>query len=263
MVTQPVYWEFVDYRQFDFRLLSVCALCLFSAACVQEERPDHASADKLPFGQVLEPREDEPLTGPFAIRGWALSENGIQQVAIYEDRVFLANAKLGLSSPEAHDAQPSFPGSANAGWRFDADPGIFTSARHELTVQARSKTGAIRELASLKVVIGTPFGKMDEPENGRQIVEPFPIRGWAISEHGVDQVIIYVDGKFFANPRLGVERPDIKAAFPRAKDNFTSGWHFDATPAMFTPGTHEIVARVRSKGGVVRELGKAQVNIGR
>lgn len=251
----------MDYRRFDLRVLCVCALCLFSAACVQEEKPDHSSADKLPFGQVLEPREDEPINGPFAIRGWALSENGIQQVTIYEDRIFLANAKLGLSSPEAQKAQPNFPGSANAGWRFDTDPGIFTSARHELTVQARSKTGAVRELASLKVVIGTPFGKLDEPEDGREIAGPFPIRGWAISEHGVDQVIIYVDGKFFANPRLGVERPDIKVAFPKAKDNFTSGWHFDATPAMFTPGKHEIVALVRSKGGAVRELGKAKVYI--
>lgn len=253
----------MDDRHFNLHVLGACALCVLSAACVQEEKPDHSSADKLPFGQVLEPKEDEPITGPFAIRGWALSENGIQQVEIYEDRVFLANARMGLSSPEAQDAQPSFPGSANAGFRFDADPGIFTSARHELTVQARSKTGAVRELASLKVVIGTPFGKMDEPEDGRQIAEPFPIRGWAVSEHGVDQVMIYVDGKFFANPRLGVERPDIRAAFPRAKDNFTSGWHFDATPAMFTPGRHEIVARVRSKGGVVRELGKAKVNIRR
>lgn len=254
----------MDSRRFnDIRLLSVFALCLLSAACIGEERPDHSAADKLPFGQVLEPREDQPITGPFAIRGWALSENGIQQVAIYEDRIFLANAKLGLSSPEAQTAQPNFPGSANAGWRFDADPGIFTSARHELTVQARSKTGAVRELASLKLVIGTPYGKLDDPVDGRQITEPFAIRGWAISEHGVDQVSIYVDGKFFANARLGVERPDIKAAFPKATDNLTSGWHFDATPAMFTPGKHEIVVRVRSKGGAVRELGKSIVHISR
>jgi len=253
----------VGDRQFPFRFLSVCAAGLLLAACVQEEKPDHFSADKLPFGQVLEPREDEPITGPFAIRGWALSENGIQQVAIYEDRNFLANARLGLSSPEAQKAAPDFPGSAHAGWRFDADPGIFTSATHELTVQARSKTGAVRELASLKLIIGTPYGKMDEPKDGGQIDGPFHIRGWAISEHGVDQVIIYVDGKFLGNPRLGMERPDVKAAYPKARDNLTCGWQFDATRAMFTPGKHEIVVRVRSKGGEVRQVGKATVNIGK
>ncbi len=252
----------MDYRPFDRTLLTLCVLCLFSAACVQEEKPD-SSSDKLPFGQVIEPRDEQPINGPFAIRGWALSENGIQQVAIYEDRIFLAYAKLGLSSPEAQKAHPDFPGSANAGWRFDADPGFFTSARHELTVQARSKTGAVRELASVNVVIGTPFGLMDEPEDGRHIAGPFPIRGWAVSENGLDQVMIYVDGKFFANPRLGVERPDIKAAFPNAKGNVTAGWHFDATPAMFTPGKHEIAAQARSKGGAVRDLGKANVYIDR
>ena len=47
-----------------------------------------------------------------------LSENGIQEVAIYEDRNFLAAAKLGLSSPEAQKAHPNFTGSAKAGWRF-------------------------------------------------------------------------------------------------------------------------------------------------
>jgi hypothetical protein len=30
---------------------------------------------------------------------------------------------------------------------------------------------------------------------------------------------------------------------------------------MFTPGEHEIAARARSKGGVVRELGKVKVKI--
>lgn len=249
--------------RFHFPALGVCALLLFSAACVQDEKPAHSSDDKLPFGQVFEPRENQAIEGPFAIRGWALSENGIQQVAIYEDRSFLAYAKLGLSSPEAQRAQPNFPGSANAGWRFDTDPGIFTSAVHELTVQARSKTGAVRELASLKLIIGTPFGKMDKPEDGAQITGPFPIGGWAVSELGVDQVMIYVDDKFFANPSLGRQRPDVRAVFPKAKDSVTSGWQLDAAPAMFTPGEHEIVARVRSRGGSVRELGRAKVNIRR
>jgi hypothetical protein len=253
----------VDYRRFVLPILTVCALCLFCEGCLKEEPPGHPPADKLPFGEVLEPKKDELVRGAFGIRGWALSENGIQQVAIYEDRIFLADARLGESSPEAQKAQPNFPGSANAGWRFDADPGIFTSGEHELTVQARSKTGAVRELASWKVVIGTPYGRMDAPVDERQISEPFEIRGWAISEHGVDQVIIYVDGKFFANPRLGLERPDVKAAYPQARDGLNSGWRFDATPAMFTPGPHEIVARVKSKAGVERELGRAKVTIRR
>jgi len=252
----------VAYWRFDsFRLLGVCALCLFQGACVREEGPDHSSADKLPFGQMLEPRVDAAVVGPFAFRGWALSENGIQQVAIYEDRIYLASARLGLSSPEARKAQPDFPGSATAGWQFDADPSIFTSGKHELTVQARSKTGAVRELASWTVIIGTPFGKLDEPRDGAEISGPFRIHGWAISEHGVDQVAIFVDGKVFANARTGFERPDVQAAFPKAKDGLTSGWRYDATPAMFTPGEHEIAVRVTSKAGAVHETGKVKVKI--
>ena len=252
-----------DHR-FRVYLLTVCSFCFLSIACIRQESPGTLkSADTLPFGQVLEPQPDQVINGPFAVRGWALSENGIEQVAIYEDRIFLASAKLGLSSPEVQKEHPDFPGSAKAGFRFDADPGIFTSTKHELTVQARSKTGAVRELASLRVVIGTPVGRMDDPADGRKISGPFEIRGWALSEAGVDRVDILVDGKFFANPRLGVERPDIKAAFPKARDNFTAGWHFDATPAMFTPGAHEIVASARSKGGSVRELGKSKVTIER
>ena len=230
---------------------------------MRPEKIARASKDELPFGQVLEPNPDHTITGPFAIRGWALSKNGIQQVAIYEDGTFLADARLGQSSPEAQTAQPSFSGSANAGWVFDADPAIFTSGIHELTVQARSKTGAIRNLASWKLVIGTPFGHMDVPVDGQRIAAPFSIRGWAVSEHGVDQVMIYVDGSFFANSHLGLARPDVPTVFPKAKDGATSGWLFDAAPSMFTPGEHEIVARARSKSGIVRELGKVKVNIQR
>ena len=254
----------MDYRRSYAPLLTVCSFCLLTNACIRQESPGNLkSADTLPFGQVFEPVPDQVINGPFAVRGWALSENGIDQVAVYEDRIFLASARLGLSSPEAQKEHPDFPGSATAGFRFDADPGIFTSAKHELTIQARSKTGAVRELASLRLVIGTPFGKMDDPVDGRQISGPFAIRGWAVSEAGVDQVDILVDGKFFVHPRLGVERPDIQAAFPKASGNFTAGWHFDATPGMLAPGEHEIVARVRSKGGSERELGKAKITIQR
>jgi N-acetylmuramoyl-L-alanine amidase len=253
----------VDYRQFDFRVLSVCVLCLFSVACLKRENAFDSSADELPFGEVVQRTQDQPFEGPFVIRGWALSENGIQQVSIYEDRLFLADAKLGLSSPEAQKAQPNFPGSANAGWRFEADTGIFTRGTHELTVQARSKTGAVRELASWKVIIATPFGKMDQPVAGRQIAEPFAIRGWAISEGGMDQVMIYVDGKLLGNAHLGLERPDVNTVYPRARDSLTSGWQFEATPVMFTPGEHEISAKALSESGSVSELGKAKVYIRR
>jgi hypothetical protein len=258
-----LYWQFVDRRRFNLRVFSVCVLCLLCAACVKHENAFDSSVDELPFGEVLERTPDQPFEGHFVIRGWALSENGIQQVSIYEDRLFLADAKLGLSSPEAQKAQPNFPGSANAGWRFEADTGVFTRGAHELTVQARSKTGAVRELATWKIVIATPFGKMDEPVTGRQIAEPFAIRGWVISEEGVDQVMIYVDGKLLGNAHLGSERPDVKAAYPKARDNLTCGWQFDATPAMFTPGEHEIAALARSKGGAVCELSKAKVYIRR
>lgn len=251
----------MDHRRFDLLVAGLSALCWFSPGCGQQQKAATATAGGLPFGEVLEPKPNQTITGPFAIRGWALARNGIEQVAIYEDRTFLADAKLGLSSPEAQTAQPGFPGSAQAGWVFDADLGIFTSGIHELTVQARSKTGATRELASWKVVIGTPFGYMDEPADGRQISGPFAIRGWAVSEHGLDQVMIQVDGKFLGNSSLGGARLDIPAAFPKVREGATSGWHFDATPAMFTPGDHEIVALARSKSGIVRELGKVKVSI--
>ncbi len=238
-----------------------CVLCLFSASCVREEPRGHVPEDELPFGQVLEPKPGQPLGRALVIRGWALSEYGIQKVAIYEDRAFLADAKLGLTSPEAEKAQPGFPGVAHAGWRFEADPRIFSTGPHELTVQARSKTGAVRELASWNIIIGRPYGKMDSPRDGQQIAQPFSIRGWAISEQGLDQVAILIDGKFFATPRLGLERPDVQKAFPKARDGLTSGWRFDATPAMFTPGGHEIVARARSTDGVEHVLGTARITI--
>lgn len=249
----------MDYRRLASPLLSVCALCCFSAACVQPEKPGHSQADELPVGEVLEPKPDAPVSGPFTIRGWALSVNGIQQVAIYEDRVFLANARLGLGSPEAAKQYPDLPANATAGWGYDADPSIFTTGTHELTVQARSKTGAVRELASWKVVIGTPFGKMDFPTEGTRISGPFVMHGWTISEHGVDQVMIYVDGKFLGNAKYGQQRADVHDAFPAAHESLTSGWTFDATPAMFTPGDHQVAVRVRSKGGAVRELAKVKV----
>jgi hypothetical protein len=253
----------VEHRQLNLPLVTVCVICLTCIACVQEEKPSHPAGNQLPFGEVLEPKPDTPVAGPFAIHGWALSENGIKEVAIYEDRIFLADAKLGLSSPEAQKQFPDFPGSTNAGWRFDADPGFFTGGKHELTVQVRSKTGGVRDLASWSIVIGTPFGKMDAPLDGQTFAGPFAVAGWAISEHGMEEVAIYVDGKLLANSHLGLERPDVRAAYPKARDGQTSGWRLEVTPNTLTPGDHEVVARARSKSGAVREIGKAKVSISR
>ena len=85
--------------------------------------------------------------------GWAISEDGIEWVGVYVDGEFLGYAKNGLSRPDVHNAYPDRSGSATCGWQFAADPGLFTAGGHRITIDVRSKSGAIYSLGTKSVTI--------------------------------------------------------------------------------------------------------------
>ena len=85
--------------------------------------------------------------------GWALSEAGIQSVAVYMDRNLAAFAMLGVDRPDVQKVFPAIPGSATAGWRLTFDATGIQPGRHEILVQARSREGATRDLGVATVTI--------------------------------------------------------------------------------------------------------------
>jgi Bacterial Ig domain len=127
------------------------------AAC--DRRPEGGSTATdvsrsiLPTGVVDSPLEGATLKGTSSISGWVICEDGIKAVRLYLDRRFIEDAKLGGSRPDVNKAFPGFPSGDTPGWSASIDASTIVAGSHQITVQAESNKGAVRELATRNVVI--------------------------------------------------------------------------------------------------------------
>jgi hypothetical protein len=103
-------------------------------------------AKKLPIGNVESPKPGESLKGSVRIAGWALAEQGIDRVDVYWDDVLVASGGTGASRPDVQAVYPTYREAANSGFDFTANASSLAPGPHQLTVQARSKDDAVREL---------------------------------------------------------------------------------------------------------------------
>jgi hypothetical protein len=122
-------------------------------SCSEQRRSEGKASSQQPFGGVNVPVSGQRIAGKVDVTGWALSEAGIESVSIYVDRSFVANCSTGLPRPDVVKAYPNTAESGVAGWTVTFDSTSFPPGWHELTVQARSKPGATRDLASLPILV--------------------------------------------------------------------------------------------------------------
>ena len=130
------------------KLFLAGALALTS--CQHPTAPGRAA---LPFGSVDTPSSKAVVEGTLPVAGWALAEQPIQAVSVYVDRQFVANAALKLARPDVAGAKPGYHDAANSGWMATLDTTSLAPGWHELVVQARSRDGATRDLATVPISV--------------------------------------------------------------------------------------------------------------
>jgi hypothetical protein len=131
-----------------FRAIALVLIC-FLLSCSDSKR-----TATLPFGGVNSPGGGQKLQGAVEVIGWALADDGIDSVSLYVDRAFYAKASIGLPRADVAAAYPKATRGADSGWSATLDTAKFSSGWHELTVQAVSKAGTTRDLASLTFLTG-------------------------------------------------------------------------------------------------------------
>lgn len=143
--------NFLDLTAAKFRFCAILLIGMgFSLVSCAGQRKSEV---KLPYGGVNVPVSGQAITGKVDVTGWALSEAGIESVSIYVDRTFVADCSTGLSRPDVAKAYPDMAASGVSGWTVTFDSTNFSPGWHDLTVQAKSKTGATRDLASLPILV--------------------------------------------------------------------------------------------------------------
>jgi hypothetical protein len=68
------------------------------------------------------------------------------------------------------------------------------------------------------------------------------LRGWAISNNGIDRVEIFIDGKYMYDAPYGGLRVDVEAAFPNVDGSLLSGYSLAFGYADLGSGQHTVRA---------------------
>jgi Bacterial Ig domain len=108
---------------------------------------------KLPLGWFDVPVQNAAIKGTTILAGWALSEDGIADIEIYVDRVFLTKGKVSGARPDVVRQYPEFASVSDIEWNVQLETAQLAPGVHNITARAISKVGAIRDLGTVVVTV--------------------------------------------------------------------------------------------------------------
>jgi hypothetical protein len=89
----------------------------------------------------------------FPVSGWVVAEERIEAVSVYVDRKFLTAVPAERLRPDVAAAKPEFANAESSGFGVAIDSTTLAPGWHELVVQARTTSGAVRDLAAVPVLV--------------------------------------------------------------------------------------------------------------
>lgn len=98
-------------------------------------------------------------------------------------------------------------------------------------------------------------GSLDAPARGSTLRETGIVGGWAVAKYGVKRVGIYVDHQLIRYTETGGKREDVGKIFGKDFPGAdTAGWTFVMDVSKMADGDHQMMMRVESNGGGVKEF---------
>lgn len=124
-------------------------LALFAIGC--SNAPD--TKLKLPIGWLDVPLPNSVLKGTVSVAGWALSDDGVDKVAVYVDRSFNMYAKVSGTRPDVIKLYPEFASTPDMEFVAQLDTAAIPVGSHQILARAISKKGAVRDLGTVVVTV--------------------------------------------------------------------------------------------------------------
>ncbi|MBU3191205.1 hypothetical protein K9O30_18375 [Clostridium bowmanii] len=189
-----------------------------------------------------------------SIDGWALDPSGIKSVQVYIDNTHDGDATLGISRPDVNTAFPGYVGGATSGFSYTFDISSLSGGNHTITVNSIGVSG---DVLSQNIIITTNLSSkafIDNPTDGSTITTsetPLSINGWALAPSEIKNVQVYVDNIYSGDATLGIERPDVFAAFPGYVGGATSGFSYALDISTLSMGNHTISINSNGVNGEV------------
>ncbi len=200
-------------------MLFVLVLAVLAAA------PAFAAAPFGWFGGILG-AVDNAGSGVIPVAGWALDDNGVQNVDILVDGNVVGRAVYGMAWEGVAARYPNFPDSALPGFGFLLDSTHFPNGHHTVQPRVRSRAGEVALLEPRVIrftnneAILLPFGNIDFPREHAELRgtcnldQDAPrrysvITGYALDvgindlDTGIAYVQLYIDHALAIDPVVG------------------------------------------------------------
>ena len=238
--------------------------------------------DQPPFGSLDSPSGvGGPLSGSFAVSGWALDDDRVTSVKIYNvvgdsttyigEAVFVEGAR-----PDIEQAYPGYLNNNRAGWGYmllshflpNGGNGAYT-----LRAVAEDSLGKKTTLGNRTIICDNinavkPFGAIDLPTQGGIVSGThFRNQGWVLTpmpnkipEDG-STIGVYVDGIFQGRPTYNLYREDIAALFPGYANSDGALAYYDFNPVEIGEGIHTIYWLVEDDAGNADGIGSRYFSI--
>lgn len=85
-----------------------------------------------------------------------------------------------------------------------------------------------------------PMVSIDFPAANQVMSGIVSVNGWAAGNPQVDEVVLYVDGKYYGNVGYGGSRDDVKNAMPGTPNAALSGFSVAVNTRLMTNGSHTL-----------------------
>jgi hypothetical protein len=155
---------------------------------------------------------------------------------------------------------PDVPNAKDSGFAFALDISDLIINRgyhqglHYLKIRAGDIEGNIADIAQIPVIFDCnddpdrpAWGDIYTPTHMERVAGTFPITGWAIDYDKVNEVEVWVDGRFMGFGTYGLESPEVRDMYPWWPWSLTrnAGYYYDLDTTLLTDGEHVLVIRTR------------------
>lgn len=184
------------------------------------------------------------------VKGWALNYSGVKDIKIYIDSTLFKTTTTGIERLDVYKNYSNF-NDKKSGFEATLDIGKLSCGSKKLKVEQIGEDGSTSvsecsifiDKLEARSVIDTPASGTNI--NGKEVT----ISGWAISNSGVKEVQVFVDGKEKGKTEVNLSREDLKAYYPNYPNVTKGGFSIKININDIAPGTKDIKLKEISNDG--------------
>ncbi|MFT8316349.1 MAG: Ig-like domain-containing protein [Clostridium sp.] len=214
--------------------------------------------NKLPsMVDIDTPKSSFIVNGNFKVAGWSLDTSGVKKVEVYCDTTYLGAASIRQSRPDVAKVFPAYKIS-NSGYYLTVSKNKIPLGKHTITVKSTGNDGTVKT-NSVAITKPNDLLNIDSPANLQNVGSSVNVSGWGLSVNGTKQIQVLLDGKYKGNASIGINRPDVKKAYPLYNMS-NSGFNYSLNTSKLSSGKHTLTVKYTDNIGNTISLNRT-INI--